>query len=105
MKGELTIERRAPRSPPRNNTYSFVYLCRFGPRFPAINRAYDVNVRRFAKQVAAEMKINDIVHEGVYSVVGGPSFETIAEIRMLAALGVDAVGKHKLAAIKGNISR
>ncbi|XP_034250730.1 purine nucleoside phosphorylase-like isoform X2 [Thrips palmi] len=65
---------------------------RFGPRFPAINRAYDVNVRRMAKQVATEMDINNITHEGVYSVVGGPSFETIAEIRMLGALGVDAVG-------------
>lgn len=65
---------------------------RFGPRFPAINRAYDVNVRRMAKQVASEMNINNITHEGVYSVVGGPSFETIAEIRMLGALGVDAVG-------------
>ncbi|XP_052126181.1 purine nucleoside phosphorylase isoform X2 [Frankliniella occidentalis] len=65
---------------------------RFGPRFPAINRAYDYSVRRMAKAVASEMNINNIVHEGVYSVVGGPSFETIAEIRMLAALGVDAVG-------------
>jgi len=67
---------------------------RFGPRFPAINRAYDTKVRAMARKVVQDMGISDIAHEGVYSVVGGPSFETIAEIRMLGTLGVDAVGEY-----------
>lgn len=32
------------------------------------------------------------VHEGVYTCIGGPTFETIAENRMLRKIRVDAVG-------------
>lgn len=38
------------------------------------------------------MKLGKRVHEGVYTCLGGPNFETVAELCMLKAVGVDAVG-------------
>lgn len=63
---------------------------RFGPRFPAMTDAYDPSLRRLAAVVAKQRGI--ALAEGVYAMVGGPSFETIAELRMLRLLGADAVG-------------
>jgi purine-nucleoside phosphorylase len=61
-----------------------------GPRFPAMNRAYDPALRRLARRVAEEQGIP--LHEGVYCGLGGPTFETPAEIRFLRMAGADAVG-------------
>ena len=61
-----------------------------GPRFPDMTEAYDGELRRLALAVAAEQ--GQTVHEGVYASLAGPSYETPAEIRMLAGLGADAVG-------------
>lgn len=68
-------------------------LYRFGPRFPAMNRAYDSKLRALARGIAKDLKMEDITREGVYAVLGGPNFETIAELVMLRICGVDAVGK------------
>ncbi|KAK5860354.1 hypothetical protein PBY51_021839 [Eleginops maclovinus] len=65
---------------------------RFGIRFPCMSDAYDRKLRQMALDVASELGYNDFFREGVYCVVGGPSFETIAECRMLHRLGADAVG-------------
>ncbi|KAL0109284.1 hypothetical protein PUN28_014403 [Cardiocondyla obscurior] len=65
---------------------------RFGPRFPPMNKAYNALLRKIGRQVAEEMGISDIVHEGVYTCLGGPNFETVAELKMLRMVGVDAVG-------------
>ncbi|XP_075978471.1 purine nucleoside phosphorylase-like isoform X2 [Anticarsia gemmatalis] len=65
---------------------------RFGPRFPPMNKAYNYEFRKIAKQVAKELKMDDIIREGVYTCLGGPNFETVAELSMLKMLGVDAVG-------------
>nr|CAD7207639.1 unnamed protein product [Timema douglasi] len=67
----------------------------FGVRFPPMNRAYDKSLLEAAKQVAREMSIELDVHEGVYVCVGGPQFETIAEVNLLKILGCDAVGKYQ----------
>ncbi|HXR65492.1 MAG TPA: purine-nucleoside phosphorylase [Ktedonobacteraceae bacterium] len=64
---------------------------RFGARFPPLAKAYDANLRLLAREVAATMP-NLTLHEGVYAMVGGPSFETGAELRFLSAVGTDAVG-------------
>ncbi|XP_077381603.1 purine nucleoside phosphorylase-like isoform X2 [Festucalex cinctus] len=65
---------------------------RFGVRFPCMSDAYDRELRKMAHGVAAELDFGDFVREGVYCVLGGPSFETIAECRILHQLGADAVG-------------
>lgn len=59
-------------------------------RFPDMSGAYDPALRREAMTVAAELGLS--LSEGVYAAVLGPSYETPAEIRMLARLGADAVG-------------
>ncbi|KAJ2944348.1 hypothetical protein O0L34_g18350 [Tuta absoluta] len=65
---------------------------RFGPRFPPMNKAYNYEFRQIAKEIAKELNIDNLVKEGVYTCLGGPNFETVAELSMLKMLGVDAVG-------------
>lgn len=65
---------------------------RFGPRFPPMNRAYDRKLTNLAFQIAKDLGIEKDVHEGVYTCLGGPNYETVAELKMLKILGVDAVG-------------
>ncbi len=64
---------------------------RFGPRFPPLAHAYDVSLRSLARSVA-EKDSHLTLHEGVYAMVSGPSFETGAELRFLRIVGADAVG-------------
>lgn len=59
-------------------------------RFPDLSAAYDPEYRGWTLEAAAELGIT--LAEGVYAGVLGPSYETPAEIRMLAQLGADAVG-------------
>jgi len=61
-----------------------------GPRFPDMSEVYDVELRDLARRVAAEHKIK--LHQGVYAGLGGPSFETPADLRFLRKIGADAVG-------------
>ena len=64
---------------------------RFGERFPALAQAYDAGLRALARSVAARGP--DItLHEGVYTMVGGPNYETGAELKFLDIIGTDAVG-------------
>ncbi|XP_063910356.1 purine nucleoside phosphorylase-like [Zophobas morio] len=64
---------------------------KFGPRFVAINDSYDREILKLAKNTAKELGMKG-VQEGVYCCIGGPSFETVAELRALKMLGGDAVG-------------
>lgn len=61
-----------------------------GPRFPNMIDAYDPALRTLAKETAASLGFS--LQEGVYGYVGGPSFETPAELRLLRTVGADAVG-------------
>jgi purine-nucleoside phosphorylase len=63
---------------------------RIGPRFPDMTRAYPAALRDLARAAAAAVPV--ALAEGVYAGSGGPSYETPAEVRMLAALGADATG-------------
>lgn len=64
---------------------------RFGERFPPMARAYDLKLRGLARKVAASLP-ELTLHEGVYAMVSGPSYETGAEIHFLRIVGADAVG-------------
>ncbi|HET7275925.1 MAG TPA: purine-nucleoside phosphorylase [Longimicrobiaceae bacterium] len=59
-------------------------------RFPDMSEPYDAEFRAIAEKVALENAIR--VQAGVYAAVLGPSYETAAEVRMLARMGADAVG-------------
>lgn len=59
-------------------------------RFPDMSEPYDRDLRDLARTVALREGIP--LEEGVYAGLLGPSYETPAEIRMLARLGADAVG-------------
>lgn len=63
---------------------------RLGPRFPDMSEAYDKRFREQLKQAAGELGLR--LQEGVYTVLSGPSYETPAEVRMLARIGCDACG-------------
>jgi len=65
---------------------------RFGPRFPPMSKAYDPELICIAQQLISEMGMEKVTHAGVYTCVGGPNYETVAELRMWKLLGVDAVG-------------
>jgi purine-nucleoside phosphorylase len=61
-----------------------------GPRFPDMHNAYDSSLRALAASVARDLGYS--LREGVYVMLGGPSFETPAEVAFLRAMGADAVG-------------
>jgi len=63
---------------------------RFGPRFPPVGHAYDRKYLDKMKEVATKHNVE--LREGIYAGLGGPCYETIAEINMLRILGTDAVG-------------
>lgn len=62
----------------------------FGPRFFDMTETYTPRLRQLVKETASTLSLP--IHEGVYCFMGGPQFETPAEIRALRLLGGDAVG-------------
>lgn len=87
----------------------------FGVRFPPLSDAYDLSLRRLAHRAWSKLGLSDpaathtsavalgpdgepskrpqrSLREGVYAFVGGPTYETRAECRMLRTLGADLVG-------------
>lgn len=65
-------------------------VAELGPRFPDLSEPYDRGLLLTLRKCADELSIP--LHEGVYGGLAGPSYETPAEVRMLRALGADAVG-------------
>jgi purine-nucleoside phosphorylase len=62
----------------------------WGPQFPDMSDCFDPALRRLTRDKAEALGIDLL--DGVYAGLAGPSYETPAEVRMLAALGADAVG-------------
>lgn len=63
---------------------------RFGPRFVNMSEPYSKSMINKAKEIANELDI--MVHDGIYLGLQGPTFETLAEYKMVKVLGADCVG-------------
>lgn len=63
---------------------------RFGPRFLNMHDAYHHLYIQKARELAKELDIN--LKEGVYYGLQGPTFETLAEYKMVKIVGADCVG-------------
>lgn len=63
---------------------------RFGPRFVNMSEPYSRKMIAKAKELAATLEIQ--VQDGVYLGLQGPTFETLAEYRMVKTVGGDCVG-------------
>lgn len=61
-----------------------------GPRFLNMHQCYDASLISLAKKIAHEHQIE--VKEGVYLGLQGPTFETLAEYKMVKLMGADCVG-------------
>ena len=69
----------------------------FGPRFPDMSVPYDPELCRLAREAAERAGVE--LREGVYTGLGGPNFETPAELRFLRTIGTDAVGMSTVAEV------
>jgi purine-nucleoside phosphorylase len=65
-------------------------LDQFGPRFPDMSSAYSTELGALARDVAREQEVP--LQAGVYICLAGPSYETMADLVFLRAIGADAVG-------------
>lgn len=72
-------------------------LPEFGERFPDMSQPYDRQLLELARQAAVQAQI--ALREGVYVCLGGPSFESPADLRFLRVAGADAVGMSTVAEV------
>jgi purine-nucleoside phosphorylase len=63
---------------------------RFGPRFVNMSEPYSKKMILKAKELAKNLNIK--VQDGVYLGLQGPTFETLAEYKMVKNIGADCVG-------------
>ena len=63
---------------------------RFGPRFVNMSEPYSKKMILKAKELAGSLNIK--VQDGVYLGLQGPTFETLAEYKMVKNIGADCVG-------------
>lgn len=63
---------------------------RFGPRFLNMSEPYSKKMIAKAKELAQNCNIK--VQDGIYLGLQGPTFETLAEYKMVKILGADCVG-------------
>src|SRR5690606_25369220 len=63
---------------------------RFGPRFVNMGEPYNKKLIQRAKELATELEVE--VKDGIYYGLQGPTFETLAEYKMIKIVGADCVG-------------
>ncbi len=62
----------------------------FGPRFPDMTEVYNKKLRVLCHDISKRIGID--IEKGVYCAISGPNYNTKAELKMLIAVGADAVG-------------
>lgn len=68
-------------------------LVALGPRFPSLSNVYHPKSYDLILEAARDANISSsCIRRGTYVNVGGPAYETPAEVRFLRAIGGDAVG-------------
>lgn len=65
---------------------------RFGDRFVTMSNAYDRELIKRLEQASKELGLERCLKKGVYAMVVGPTYETVAEARALKLLGADTIG-------------
>jgi purine-nucleoside phosphorylase len=63
---------------------------RFGPRF--VNMSEPFSLKMIAKSKELAQNLNIKVQDGIYLGLQGPTFETLAEYKMVKIVGADCVG-------------
>ena len=82
MSDHINLTGRNPLMGPNDDT--------IGPRFPDMSEVWD---RELRGRLHAAGRAEDVeLREGIYLGLTGPTYETPAEVRMIRALGADAVG-------------
>ena len=76
-------------------------MCRFGPRHFASNHVYSPSLRAACRKAAARLGMAACLREGVYIQMAGPQFESVAELKCLKVMGVDAVGELQTQSVQG----
>lgn len=64
----------------------------FGDRFFAMTRAYNRKLLKNARNIADDLGFGSEIQVGTYTCMGGPNYETTAELVALKGMGIDAVG-------------
>ena len=67
---------------------------RFGPRFVNMSEPYSKAMNAKAFELAKQLNID--LKKGIYLALQGPTFETLAEYKMVKAVGADCVGMSTL---------
>lgn len=65
---------------------------RFGDRFVTMSNAYDLDLINEIEDASVKVGLDRCVRKGVYAMVVGPTYETIAEAKALKMLGADTIG-------------
>lgn len=65
---------------------------RLGERFVTMSNAYDPQLIGEFEKASVALGLNRHIKKGVYAMVVGPTYETIAEARALKLLGADSMG-------------
>lgn len=65
---------------------------RLGERFVTMSNAYDSTLIHEIEDASAKLNLEHCTRKGVYAMVVGPTYETVAEAKALKLLGADAIG-------------
>ena len=82
IRDHLNLTGRSPLMGPNDDA--------MGDRFPDLVNTYSPRLRDLMRRAADDVNVS--LEQGVYAGLTGPTYETPAEVRMLATLGADAVG-------------